>query len=226
MNFLKETEGCENYISPGWINSSGIAEYNRCPRSYFFNQGLGLELDIEKGPGGPLEFGGAMHRGLPHALDGNLPLAWEMFDREWDDDTMSDGKKHQQCHAHAILADYMGKRANGRGVFSVVPEDEVAGWEVPQPDLTYFNSSSAPVAKYELGFSIDIGIDVPLVGKIDAPVRMNHDQSLWVMDFKTTSGMQSMENCFSLYTPTFVYMIGLSEIQPEPVQFAMAYCSE
>jgi hypothetical protein len=215
---LQEIPGAEHYIDPGWLNSSGIMEYERCPRAYFFSQGLGLELDIEQGPGGPLEWGGAMHRAFPHAYDGDLQKAVEAFDAEWDDFVQSDGKKHTRDNAVGILAGFMGDRAGGKALYEIISEEEVASWEVPQPHDTYFASSSAPIAKYELGFSVDIGMDVPLVGKIDAPCRMKYDNSLWVLDFKTTSGISTnLEYAFQLYVPAFVYSVGLQEITGTPV---------
>lgn len=162
---------------PKWISISSLMDFVRCPRRYFYRKILGL-AEVEEHPA--LTFGSGIHAGIgwlfghPDDFEGALAA----FKREWKDrDLLGDSKRNSDMATKVLLA-WMSRHNPGQSLYEPV--------KPPQALL----NTSAPVevhSDYEVPFAVDLGLGIPLVGRIDCFVRHRDTKALRVLELKTSS---------------------------------------
>jgi hypothetical protein len=113
-----------------------------------------------------------MHKAFWIAVEGDLDKAFEEFKSVWDDD-LADNKRNLVV-AKKILTDI--KYRTESGFFELL--------EPPSEEMVKIEDRVSP---YEIPFALDIGLDLPLVGRVDGLVKKRDSDELWALEFKTTS---------------------------------------
>lgn len=177
------TEGFKEYYNHRqWLSISSLLSFARCPRRYFY--GSGCRLRPVGGEHSALLFGSAIHKALPELLTGDdkkMERAVAAFASVFDetaDPTISD-KKRCLSRAKAMLLDFYISHLGRNSLYSLLPP--------PGPALELEDK----VSDYEVPFAIDIGLDVPLVGRIDGLVRHRDTGLLWGLEWKTSSELSA-----------------------------------
>jgi len=155
------------------LSISSLCAFARCPRMFFYSSGCGLS----NGDHPALAFGSGIHAALPHAFHGDLSKASQAFVKCFGDTPMDE--KRNPLSATAILEDYKTSHENSRSIYvlrqppsnAIRLDDQVSDWEVP--------------------FALDIGLDVPLVGRIDALCTHRDTGEPWCLEWKTTSELST-----------------------------------
>ncbi|KKN02957.1 hypothetical protein LCGC14_1112540 [marine sediment metagenome] len=159
------------------VSITTLCKFASCPRKFFY-YAHGLQSEVTKGP---FLFGEAMHMAFPIILSGgSLANANDAFDLLWD--TSLDDKKRNPETAHLILANFM--LSHGTNPHTGVAKGMYKLVSPPKNTLEI----SDRVSDYEVPFAIEIGLPVPLVGRIDAMCRHRDSGELWGLEFKTTGG--------------------------------------
>jgi RecB family exonuclease len=149
------------------LSVSTLLDFARCPRLYFYKKS---GIIPKKEPAAAI-YGQAMHRALPIALNDDLSGAIEAFISLWD--TSLDTRNRNTERAVAQLDDFWRTRAGGRGIYTLMDPPEGT---IPRDDKT---------SPYEVGFAIDVGLSVPIIGYLDAFARHRDNGEVWPLDFKT-----------------------------------------
>jgi hypothetical protein len=175
-----QTPGLEHYKKRQWLSISSLVSFSRCPRQYFYGSGCRLE---SPDPAPALQFGAALHRAIPQLMSGEpattLSRAIEAFDHEWDGSL--DDDKRNRASAIRMLMSFAGTHPRDRGLYELLPPP-TGPWVIKVPDR---------VSDWEIPFAVDIGLDVPLVGRIDGWGRNRDTGELWAIEYKTTSELST-----------------------------------
>ncbi len=155
------------------ISCSSYCTFRRCPFKYYLQN---LER-LEKPDFKPLalDYGKVMHLCLPLCYDGDATKAIELFNSEWSQLPYgSDDKVRNPLVAAHALRNFAMMRSDRLRPYDLVrmPFDSPTGKD--------------KVSEWEVTFAIDIGGKLPFVGRIDAPIKMRSDGSIWPMDYKTS----------------------------------------
>lgn len=203
--------GLEHYKKREWLSISSLISFSRCPRKYFY--GSGCRLGSPSGPHPALTFGQAIHKALPQLLIGEdstkLDRALEAFDSIWTKEVeeSTQDEKRNKNGATQILMDFFFAHSQGRSIYELVkpPESNVIKAE--------------DVSDYEVPFAIDIGLSVPLVGRIDALVRHRDSHKLWALEWKTASEVSArfLEG-FQRSLQCLCYTLALRILTNEPIE--------
>ena len=98
-----------------------------------------------------------------------------------------------------MLEDYKASHADNRSIYRLL--------KPPSNALSIDDS----VNDYEIAFAIDIGLDVPLVGRVDGLVEHRDTKDLWALEWKTTSELSSrFLDGFSLNPQIIGYSLALN----------------
>ena len=188
----KRTEPC--YADRTYLSVSTLVNFARCPRRYFFDKcglrGEGLMLAPR--------YGSAMHIAVPIAL-GNIQLessetlklamagflsSWIEVEEEIEAAGCDDKKGHNRRCAERSLAHYIHTHKDGRSIFKLTLPPEAA---LPEEMLAVGEKTSP----WEVPWAIDIGLDVPLCGFLDATCTHRDTGEPWIWELKTTSRLSS-----------------------------------
>lgn len=151
-----------------YISISSLCAFTRCPRKFFYSNVVRLKQYTEHPA---LAFGTAIHFALPAAFDGGVDAGVAAFDKVWERE--GDDPVRNRALAIKIIKSYCDIHKEGRSIYSLVKIDA----EFQRPDKT---------SEYEIPFLVDVGIDIPLFGWIDALTINNHTGEHFVLDFKTS----------------------------------------
>jgi len=193
---MEDTITSPLYLKKEHLSASSLVDFGRCPRRFFFRDGCRLRK-----PGGipALLFGEAMHRGMPHAQRGELGLAVEAFGTIWNEELAD--RKRSLSRAESIYRSFIGSRKGSIYRIEAPPETDCG--DRISPD--------------EVPFAIDIGIDVPLVGRIDAVGRHRDTNELWGIEYKTTSELSTRFFAGFTFNPQVtIYTLALKSLSREP----------
>lgn len=182
------------------LSLSTLLSYARCPRRFFY-QKCGI---VTKDPAPALTYGLAMHKAFPLALTEGLDPAIEAFRSVWDED-LADERRNFSC-ALVSLRHFVRSHEGGRSLYTLVPppegiepNEETSEWEIP--------------------FTIDIGLQIPLVGRIDALVQHRDTGKLWGLEFKTMSRLTSyVLDAFDMNPQLLTYMLALQTVVGQEVK--------
>ena len=124
-----------------------------------------------------------MHLAIPHASFGDYDAAWTAFDSVWEEEKANNIKCADRasrslrhfCHTHSGEKSIYEFQPPPSGNIQV--DDSTNDWEVP--------------------FAIDIGLPIPLVGRIDGLVKHRDTKDDWGYEFKTTARLTAsfFEQC-------------------------------
>jgi len=166
-----------SYTPRSHLSITTLCKFAACPRKFFY-YAHGLQ---NSGTRGPFLFGEAMHLAFPIILSGgSVSTALDAFRGLWD--TALDDKKRNLENAAMILGNFAANHGKNphtgvtRGLYTLI---EPPGGALEINDR---------VSDYEVPFAVDIGLKVPLVGRIDGFCKHRDTGELWGLEFKTTSG--------------------------------------
>ena len=165
-----QTPGLEYYKKRTHVSITSLTACARCPLKFFFSSGCRLE-PTRPAPWFP--FGEAIHGALPHALLGDMERAIEVFDFVWD--STQEDAKHSKGLALLMLND-------------AVAHYRTAWWEIAEPPQGK-QDLGPRVNEYEVPWAVDLGLDVPLVGRTDWMCYTPADDELCPNELKTASQM-------------------------------------
>lgn len=167
--------GLNHYSNRTHFSVSSLVAFARCPRKYFYSSGcrLGTEEHLA------LKFGESMHASLPLAFHGRYEESVSTFMTIWKDRDEKGDDKRNSTQAKKILLDFTVSHSQGRSIYKLLDppagklqiEDSISPWEIP--------------------FALDIGLSVPLVGRIDGLCSHRDTGRFWGLEWKTTSEMST-----------------------------------
>jgi hypothetical protein len=199
-NQILKTPGLEFSKPRRWLSISDLVTVARCRRKFFYSTecllGSGSEDHVA------LTFGEAIHAALPVSLEKGIDLAYEEFCKVWGDDRTADDKRNN-ITAMGIISEFYEKNGYGNGMYELIkPSDHPA-----------FRN----VNEWEIPFCLELGLHVPFVGRIDGLARLRADNSLWCVEYKTTSqiGGSFFFDAFNLSPQCIAYTLAGRTLIPQ-----------
>lgn len=165
--------GFELYKKRQHLSVTSICRLARCPKHFFFSKGLNLQLPSEYRDRAFL-FGSGIHKAVSKSHRGDLDGAMVDFMEIWGDEE-GDMKRNPGV-ARSLLKRFVDMHSGGEGIYELIPPPK--GTEIEQD-----------TSIDEVPFVIDVGIPVPVVGRIDAVSKHRHTGELWGIEYKTASQM-------------------------------------
>lgn len=171
------------YRKRKYLSVSTLLSYTRCKRRYFYQKN-GLEQN--ETPLAP-QYGNAHHKAIPVALEtADIDLAMAAFLEGWgsveEQIAMSEdppSKKWNRTRARCSLSHYIHTHKDNKSIFKLTPPPSGA---IKVDNLT---------SNFEVPWAIDIGLSVPLVGRLDSLCQHRDTNENWVWEFKTTSRLNA-----------------------------------
>lgn len=198
MDEQSETTEIE-YRPRKYLSVSTLVNYARCPRRYFYDK-CGLRSDgLMLAP----TYGSCMHEAVPVALETEkLEPAMEAFLKGWvpvEEEMETRGiedKKRTRIHAARSLQHFIFTHSGRKSIYKLVPPPEGA--------LPLDNKTSS----FEVPWAIDIGLRVPLVGRLDSMCEHRDTGEPWVWELKTTSRLNAgFFDAHEMYTQNLTYVL-------------------
>lgn len=201
------TQGLQYYSKRKWLSISSLVNCARCPRRYFYSSGC--RLIPAEGEHVALKFGEAIHAAVPWILaENNLNKALNEFKRVWGN-TLGDEKRNE-TNAKLMLIEYQASHRPGNCLFTIKAP--------PKGDIEI----SDRVSPWEIPWAIDIGLDVPLVGRIDGLCTHRDTNEPFGLEFKTSSEMSTrLAVGFEMNPQITGYTLALRTYTGEPVAGVM-----
>lgn len=188
------------YKHPDHLSPTSVSRFMRCPRRWFYYR-LGLE---SKEPKAALVYGTAMHHAFGLISEGKVSEAIEAFNKVWDEALANN--KRSMARARMQLLDFANTHQPGKSLYKLVAP--IGGVRVPER-----------VSDWEVPFAIDIGLPVPVVGRIDGVGRHRDTGELWAVEFKTSGQLGSMFlSGFAMDPQILTYTLALASYATEKVQ--------
>jgi len=161
-----------------YVDPSSICAFNRCPAKYLFSRLMGLNLPDSSRIA--LDYGTDMHVAFPFCYeeeDSCVEVAAEMFYKCWAKRSYgNEDPKRNPAKARASLLDFHQHHKPSTCPYDILPIPE--GATIKTIDT---------ISPNEMCFLVDIGGPLALAGRIDLPVRMKANGTLWMSDYKTSS---------------------------------------
>lgn len=183
------------------LSISTLLDFARCPRRYFYRKS-GL---TPREPQTALIYGQAMHKAFPLAIEADLPTAIEAFKSVWAEELADD--KRNLGNAIRSLTHFRHTHENNRSIYRLATppdggielDDQTSEWEVP--------------------FALDVGLPIPLVGRIDGLVTHRDTGELWGLEFKTASRLTAgMLEAFDMHPQILAYTLALHTVTGQPIR--------
>lgn len=191
-----ETMNMQGYHKRTHLSPSSLATLGRCPRRFFLKNGLLLQTPGLKSA---LCFGEAIHRAMPHVQRGDIASALGAFATIWKPEL--EDRKRNISRAEVILRTFMDTRKGSLYEIQAPPESNVE--DKISPD--------------EVSFAIDLGLPIPIVGRIDAVGKHRDTGEFWGIEYKTTSELSSrFFEGFQLNPQVAIYALALNMLSGEP----------
>jgi len=184
------------------ISVSGFCTFERCPFRYFLKNLCNYNLPDQKMLAA--DYGKCMHCCLPLCYDGSAQKAVELFCALWNNYPYGmDDKIRNPITATKSLIQFTFDRQKSNRIYNPVK------LQIPQPKL-----SDEEISDYEMVFCIDIGGKLPFVGRIDMPIEMKTDGSIWPMDYKTSREVSErlFENSLNCNPQCIGYTLAMSHL--------------
>ncbi len=155
------------------ISPSSFCKLARCPRLFYYQYGLGLNKVGRDDTA--LKYGSAIHYALPECYPSGrgIDAALEAFSGVWQDYDSKLDPKRNTARARLMLSDFLYKHRAENSNYTLVP-----------PPL-----GADPLEKIsdnEVAFALDMGLSIPVVGRVDALGRDNLSGKLWAVEYKTS----------------------------------------
>jgi len=139
-----------------------------------------------------------MHKAVPVALQNfDLNESMSAFDSVWDE-ALAD-KKRSRRRAEANLGNFIHTHKDGRSLYKLLP---------PPASAIVTDSS---VSDFEVAFAIDVGLPVPIAGRIDGLCQHRDSGKQMGWEFKTASRLtSSFFDCFEYNVQVLSYALALN----------------
>lgn len=164
------------YRKREYLSISTLLDFARCPRRYFYKK-CGLEQNEE--PLAPI-YGNAMHKAVPIALmQEDLAAAMMGFKQVWSiiNEVNGQGSKWNLNCAERSLSHFIHTHKGSKSLYKLMP-----------PPVGGFTRDEK-VSDYEVSWAIDIGLAVPLTGRMDGFCTHRDTGETWIWEFKTTKNL-------------------------------------
>ena len=195
-------KGFEHYLPKRWHSCSSLTCMARCPFRYFLKVGCRL-ADTTTAPA--LVFGSAIHAGIHLCYTGDVEGATAAWEKIWNEAGLEEDQKRNKYRAQMMFEDFARNFNEDLCVWKVLPP---VGVEIEDR-----------VSPHEVAFAVDVGLDVPYVGRIDALVQQIHTKELWGLEYKTTSGLgDSFLQAFEINPQLCTYTMALRASTQKPVR--------
>lgn len=192
------------YHKREYLSLSTLLTFIRCPRRYFY-QKSGIVTHDEPSA---LVYGTAMHKAVGVATTEGLDSAIAAFESVWDE-SLADNKRSLR-RARAQLAHFVHMHSGGRSLYTML--------DPPPSDVVLDEETS----RYEIPFVIDVGLDIPIAGRLDGWCRHRDTGEYWVYEFKTTSRLTgSMFESLELNPQILAYTLVVRTLTQQPVRGVM-----
>lgn len=162
-----------SYRKREYLSYSTLLSFARCPRRFFYQKN-GI---MARGSSAALVYGTAMHKAVDIGLLNGLDAAVECFRGLWDEQ-LNDEKRNPQ-RAVAQLRHYLHTHQAGRSIYQPL---------TPPPSGVEMSEEVSPL---EIPFVLDLGLPIPLVGRLDGWGIHRDTGEFWAREFKTTSRLHS-----------------------------------
>lgn len=136
-----------------YLSLSTLMNFVRCPRKYFYSK-CGITSDATPTA---LIYGTAMHRAVSVAVMEGFEPAYAAFCSVWDE-SLADEKRSLK-RAHNQLEYFALTHKDNKSLYRFLP---------PPPSPVELSDDVSP---WEIPFVLDIGLPVPLAGRLDGWVR-------------------------------------------------------
>ncbi len=192
------------YVPRTYLSVSTLVDFARCPRKYFYAKSGLRSGGISLAP----EWGTGMHFACPVALETHdHDAAMAAFLQHWEeieDAALARGmelKKHNRETASRALSHFIHKHSANRCTLYDKLEEVQDSF-----DLVV----SEKYSEYEIPFVLDIGLRVPLGGRMDGLVKHKVTGEPWIWELKTSSRLyESFWDAHEMYPQNITYtMVG------------------
>ncbi len=188
-----------------YVDCSSLDTFSLCPFKYMLQRLLGVrEKDSTKIF---LDYGKILHECLPLCYDHDLEDIWNHFDSLWAKTTYGeDDEKRNTDTAHLLLENFWLNHYSDK-----------CSYECVKLNIDKIQTDD-PASDGEVPFLIDIGAHYPYAGRIDMPVRLKANNTLWALDYKTSSEVSTrFFQGFENHPQALGYTLALSVLTQEPV---------
>lgn len=192
------------YVKREYLSYSTLLSFVRCPRKYFY-QKSGLFP-----PGEPtaLQYGTAMHKAVDLVITEGIDSAMKAFAELWDDRLADD--KRSLARARSQLSHFLHTHSGGRAIYKPLP---------PPEQTIELDSETSP---FEIPFVIDIGLPIPLAGRLDGWGQHRDTGKFWAREFKTTSRLTgSLLDSLELNPQILSYALIAQTVTGRPIEGVM-----
>lgn len=167
----------DGYEPRRFLTITELDTFARCPRKYFYSAGCGLrKVAVEGESGGQaMFFGTCIHKAI-----GRYFSTWDYsasvacFEEEWKE-TVGDERRNKET-ARMMLLSFCQNHPKGGGLYEPLPP--------PQTNISIDKGDK--ISDWEIPFALDIGLPVPLLGRIDGWCRSRHTGQKRINEFKTS----------------------------------------
>lgn len=192
------------YKKREYLSYSTLLSFARCPRKYFY-QKSGIFPQEEPTA---LLYGTAMHKAVDVGLREGLEAGVTAFLSVWDE-TFADDKRNT-VRAKAQLSHFIHTHDKGRSIFNLLP---------PPEGTVQVDDATSP---YEIPFAIDIGLPIPLTGRLDGWGVHRDTGEFWGREFKTMSRMGGgVMECLNLNPQLLTYALVLKTLTGKKISGIM-----
>lgn len=195
------------YVPRKHLSYSTLLEFVRCPRKYFYKKsGIFPQQEATA-----LMYGLAMHAATDAGVNNGIDEGFRVFSSIWNE-LLADDKRNL-VRARAQLGHYVHTHTAGRSIYKLLPPPEGT---VQADDKTSPN---------EIPFVIDVGLSVPIVGRLDGWCRHRDTGEYWGREFKTTSRISaSMFDSLELNPQLLIYALVLKTLAKKTIKGIMFEC--
>lgn len=206
---MPKTPGLEFSHPRLYESPSSTVDAKRCLFKYFLTRKCKLAGGVEENPA--MTYGKAMHLAFPLALTKSVDDAYEAFCSLWGDDRTV--KDWNNIVAMRSIADFREKILSS-GLFTLIKPQTIGLG--PVPGVKTDDPEPRDCSEWEYEFKLNLGHHVPFMGRIDGLARMTHDNSLWVVEYKTTTklGGNYFFDAFQLSPQILSYVLATRLLVP------------
>ena len=195
-----------NEFTIDYVDNSSICKFNRCPAAYCMSRKMGLVKKERMMIA--LDYGTDIHEAVPYMYNREtVAKGLKIFRDRWEERGygFKDDKRNIET-AERTLENFANQHI------------QMCPYEIVQfPDISCPDSDR--ISENEVAFLIDVGADLCLAGRIDAPVRWKADGSLFALDYKTSSEVSNrFFNNFEGCSQAITYTVALSQLTNETVR--------
>lgn len=192
------------YVPRTYLSVSTLTRFRRCPRLYFYEKSGLRPSGIALAP----EWGTGMHFAVPVALETkDHDKSMTAFLSHWEeieDAALTRGmdlKKHTRETASRALSHFIHKHSENRCLLYDGLKEVQEKFDI---------KCSEKHSKYEIPFVLDIGLKVPLGGRMDGMVDHKITGLPWIWELKTAGRLyESFWDAHEMYIQNLTYtMVG------------------